>query len=164
MKLYKIKNDILDHLDSMLELEPESFEYKEKLVDLGKLEEDFDAKVRNVGAYYKNIKSDIEAMKEYEKSMRAKRTAAENHIKRLKEYLKFNMEEAGITKINSLEFNISIRKTPERVVIDNPFEIPKEYISSTDVHFDKKAIKSAIQGGDMLPGVHLENGNTIIIK
>jgi len=85
----------------------------------------------------------------------------------VREYLKFNMERTGISKIDSPYFRISLRQNPVSVVVDNEGSIPCEFFRYPEApppSVDKKAIKAAIEAGEEVNGAHLERGTSLIIK
>lgn len=163
LTLYQIKNEYLNALNELTQCEdltPQIIE--DSLVVLkGELQE----KSLNVGAYIKNLEAKTTAMAEYEKRMYDRRKQLENQVNRLKEYLKTNMEICGITEISGDEFNLTIRKNPPHVVVDNEKEIePMFFKREVVVKLDKTGIKDAIKNNEIVKGVHLEQSTSLVIK
>lgn len=125
----------------------------------GALEE----KAKNVAFFVRNLESTAEQIKLAEKQMADRRKAMENRAERIREYLKTNMELAGITQIECPHFKLSIKKNPPSVVIDAESQIPADYMTqpvAPPPAPDKKLIAQAIKDGFEVPGAHLETGKT----
>lgn len=120
----------------------------------------------NVAKVVRNIEAMADQIKQAEKQMAERRKALENRASRLKSYLHSNMEIAGISKIESPWFVISIKKNPASVVVDDESEIPDDYMREIPARFepDKTIIKSALQEGYQVPGCHLAHGTRLEIK
>lgn len=78
----------------------------------------------------------------------------------LRDYLKSNMEAAGIDKIECPLFKISIKKNPPAVEILDEAQIPPSYWVTPEpkppvARPDKTAIKKAIQAGQEIAGAVL---------
>lgn len=120
----------------------------------------------NVAKVFRNMEALAEQIKQAEQQMAARRKALEKRAASLKQYLHENMERAGISKIESPWFVVSIRKNPASVVIDAESQIPAEYMREIPARHepDKQAIKSAIQCGQDVPGCHVEQSTRLEIK
>jgi hypothetical protein len=162
LSLYQVSNEYRTAFDDLLEREDE-FPAEVIADTLEGLAGNVQEKSINVAAYYKNLKTEIEAMKDYEKNMKKRRIIAENKAVRLINYLKDNMEMCGINKITGPEFTLSIRKSPDSVHVDDLQSIPSEYLN-TVVSANKIKIKEALKSGCDIIGVHLESGSNLIIK
>lgn len=119
----------------------------------------------NVAKVFRNLESFAEQIKQAEQQMADRRKAIEKRAASLKQYLLTNMNMAGITKIESPWFCISIKNNPESVVVDDAVALPKEYMRET-ISFapDKIRMKSEMQDGIVIPGAHLEKTKRIEIK
>lgn len=126
-----------------------------------------EVKATNVAQFCKNLEATAESIKQAESQMSARRTAIENRAKRIREYLKLNMERTGILKIESPYFKIAIRDNPPAVVIDAASQIPETFMRQPEpppAVPDKKLIAEALKMGADVPGCHLERGTRIEIK
>lgn len=117
---------------------------------LSLIKDDFDNKAINISSLIKNTESQVNAMKEAEKSIYNRRKALENKIDNFKSYLKTNMEACGITHIHHPYFDIKLCKC--RTSLNEPKDIdlsklPKEYIRETIIKPDKEKIKEALENG-----------------
>jgi hypothetical protein len=122
---------------------------------------DLEVKSLNVARYFLDLDAQIAAIKDAEDRMLSRRRALESKSRSLREYLKTNMQACAISKISCPEFEISLRKAPPAVIIDDESLIPAEFIEIRETrHIDKAAIK-ACKG---CPGVHLESGVSLVIR
>lgn len=123
-------------------------------------------KCKNVAAVFRNLESDAKQIKEAEQQLAERRKAIEKRAESLKNYLKTNMEVAGITKIECPWFLISIAQNPEAVTVDDESLIPRDYFKEIPATFqlDKAMVKQAIKDGFNVPGAHLSRGTSLRIK
>lgn len=87
----------------------------------------------------------------------------------LRDYLKQNMERAGISKIECPMFAISIKQNPPSVDVIDPLSLPKEYWRTPEpkppiAAPDKNAIKQALQAGIDVMGARLVHGTRLEIR
>lgn len=87
----------------------------------------------------------------------------------LRDYLKVNMERAGIEKIDCPMFCISIRKNPPAVEVDDTSALPAAFWRTPEpkppvAAPDKAAIKAALSKGEAVPGARLVQNTRIEIK
>ncbi len=119
----------------------------------------------NVAKVFLNLESFAEQIKQAEQQMADRRKAIEKRAASLKQYLLTNMDMAGITKIESPWFCISIKNNPESVVIDDAVALPNEYMRETISYApDKIRMKSEMQDGIVIPGAHLDKTKRLEIK
>ena len=123
-------------------------------------------KSKAVAAIFRNLESDAKQIKEAEQQLAERRKAYEKRAESLKNYLKTNMEIAGIQKIESPWFVISIAQNPEAVTVDDESLIPRDYFKEVPVSFvlDKNLLKSAIKDGYEVPGARLTRGTSLRIR
>lgn len=139
----------------------EIFNLKEKLDEL---EIDLNTKLENVGCYIKNLDSDIEALKNEEKTLADRRRVKENKLERLKQYLSDNLQVAGMQKFESPRCVLSFRKS-DQVIISEGAVIPEEFIiRKVTEQPDKKLLKDAIKQGFEFEGITLVENKNLQIK
>jgi chaperonin cofactor prefoldin len=131
---------------------------------IDQLEMDLNTKLENVGCYIKNLDSDIEALKNEEKTLADRRRVKENQLERLKKYLADNLQVAGMQKFESPRCVLSFRKS-EQVVISEGAVIPEEFIiRKVTEQPDKKLLKDAIKQGFEFDGITLVENKNLQIK
>lgn len=98
--------------------------------------------------------------------LQALKAARERIAQGLRDYLKRNMEEAQIEKIECPFFKITIAKNPPSVEIFDPLSIPLFYLVTPEpkpAAPDKTAIAAAIKAGEEIPGARLVQGTRLKI-
>ena len=123
-------------------------------------------KGKNVAAVFRNLESDAKQIKEAEQQLAERRKAIEKRAESLKNYLKTNMEVAGILKIECPWFCITLANNPEAVTVDDESLIPRDYFKEIPATFqlDKNLCKQALKDGFEVPGVRLTRGTSLRIK
>ena len=159
MKLYEITPQLveLSNMDASDEavrdtLEAVQMEFNDKAVAIVKVAESLDADTSAIDA-------EIERLK-------ARKQVIVNRKQQLRDYLLYNMEAAGIKKIDCPLFTVTLRQGMESVEIIDQSQIPNEYVTVEVVEKpDKAAIKAAIKSGKEVTGAILKRGaNSIQIK
>lgn len=163
LSLYKVADEYVISCNELFESVGDELSYDDIKDTLDSLSGDVEKKSLNVAGYYKNLQKELDAMKAYEKEIKARISVVENQSKRLKEYLKYNMERCEIKKISGPEFSISIRKCPASVVIDNADYIQRKYILKTEIHYDKKKIRKDLRSDIDVDGAHLQYSTSLVI-
>jgi hypothetical protein len=134
----------------------------EMLIDtIEGLEGMFEEKAIRVVHVVANNESDISEIDEEIKRLQGKKKIMVNAKDRLKEYLRFNMEASGVTKITSPLFNITLAKGSDSVQIDDETLLPDDYVKMAIIP-DKTLIGKAIKDGYNVPGASLSTGNASI--
>jgi hypothetical protein len=124
-------------------------------------------KGQNVAAFTLNLEAEAAAMKEAEQRIAKRRRALENKAKGMRDYLRINMERAGITEIsaNDMSFKVKLMKGRPACVIDDEGSLPPDYIEEvTTTKVDKRLITQAIKDGYEVPGAHLETKPALKIE
>ena len=162
MRLYELSKDLkeLENID-LEETDTEQLEYikeviKSEIVTKGT---GIIRLVRNWESDLISIKSEIDRLTELKK-------IKENKIKKLKEYTKMCLQEAEMKKVETKLGNMTVRKNPVSIVIDDESLIDADYKQEVvTIKIDKKAIKEDItKNGVVVNGCHLEQSTSLIIK
>ena len=131
---------------------------------LNELEGNLNEKAENICKLIQVWKSDQSIIDNEIKRLQDLKKTKVNSIDRLKDYLKLNLDNAGIKKLDLGIFKIGIRNNAGKVIIDNQEELEKIYIIEEVVKkVDKKAIKEALKDGEV-SGCHLEKTTSLTIK
>lgn len=128
---------------------------------------ELEAKAVNVAMVARNLEAAADQIKLAELVMAERRKAMEARAKRLRAYLLDNMQRAGISKIESPHFSMSVRRNPPAVVVDSHNLIPSDYLRIPDPpppELDKKKLAEALKAGVEVPGAHLEQAERLEIK
>ncbi|MFQ5787386.1 MAG: siphovirus Gp157 family protein [Thermodesulfobacteriota bacterium] len=163
MKLYEISDNYLNALQDFADMYLTDEEINDTIEGI---EGEFKDKAINIAAFIKNLEVDSQAIHEAEKSMAYRRRVIENKIDKLRDYLLYEMEQTGITKItDSPYFVISLKNNPPKVVIENEEQVPSEFVSiETIKKIDKKAILAQFKPGDQIPGLQIVRNKRLDIR
>ncbi len=127
-------------------------------------------KAQNYGFVIRNMEATAAAIKEAEKQMADRRKAIEKRAAALVEYLKTGMEIAGVQKLETPHFAISVKKNPPGVEVWDERQIPAKFMRTPTppppppAVPDKNAIKEALKAGEDVPGALLAQGTRLEIK
>jgi len=124
-------------------------------------------KAISIAALALNMEATANAIKEAEQRQADRRRAIENRAKRLRDYLLYNMQAAGVGEIPSPMFALKVRNNPPAVVIEDEGLIPAQFKRVPDPappQPDKKAIKAAIDEGKEVPGATIRKSQRVDIK
>lgn len=127
-------------------------------------------KAQNYGFVIRNLESTAASIKEAEKQMADRRKAIEKRAAALLERLKTGLEIAGVQKLETPHFAITIKRNPPSVDVWDERQIPAEYMRTPEpapppvAVPDKKAIAEAIKAGKDVPGAQLAHGTRLDIR
>lgn len=127
-------------------------------------------KAQNYGFVIRNLQATAASIKEAEEQMKARRQAIEKRSAALVERLKTGLEIAGVSKLETPHFALTIKKNPPSVDIWDERQIPAEFMRTPEPPPppapvpDKAAIKEAIKAGREVPGAMLAQGTRLEIR
>ena len=127
---------------------------------------EFDDKAVSVIKYSKGIEGDLEIIDMEIARLRDIKLRKQNHISRLRDYLKNNMIATGISKITCPFFSITLGKPTTKADIVNEEDLPEEYVDiSVVTKPDKRKILADLKKGVDIPGAQLINSEPrLLIK
>lgn len=127
------------------------------------IEGEFQEKGKAIAMITLNIDGDLEAIQSQIDRLTERKRVITNRKESLKEYLRTNMDAAGITKITHPLFTITCGKGKPIVVIDDEKAIPDDFVNVKVTSApDKAAIAKALKDGQEVPGAHSEIGKSSI--
>jgi len=159
MKLYEIAEDYRQALEELIDLDDEA------VVDtLEALKGELQVKATNIVQYTQEMGVSIQAMKDAEKRMAARRKSLENKQKRIQDYVKHVMESSNVLKVETAEMEISIVNNPPKVIVETEEIIPEEFFKEERVlKLDKAKLKEALKE-DSIMGAKLVQETRLKIK
>lgn len=164
MKVYEIKNAMIDTLDIFLESNQDEMD-KENYDDIMEyLREELKSKSSNIVRYIRNLelenivaKTEIDRLEDIKKSR-------EKKIASLKGYIKGILLELDKKKIETDLGNLSLRKTTSVEIVDLS-KIPKEYLTvKEEVTPSKKLIGDCLKNNIAVSGAILKEDYSLQIK
>lgn len=164
LTLYEITAEYRTAADKLADLDLPDDVVADTLESLGG---ELETKATSVAAFVRNLEANAAAIKEAESHMATRRKAIENRAARVRDYLLSNMMVAGVQKIESPYFKLSVRENPPAVEIFEPGLIPREFMRQPEPPPpapDKTAIKDALKAGQDVPGCTLTRGVRLDIR
>lgn len=158
MKLYELTNSF-QQIQSMIEAGEEDLTDTLESIDLA-----IEDKLENIGKVIRNLEAETTAFKEEEKRLADKRKSIENNIKNLKLYVEHELKRTGKTNVKAGLFTFAIQKNPPSVKINDESLIPKSYFIQPEPRVDKTSLRKALNGGELIPGVQLIQGEGLRIR
>ena len=164
MKLYDIKDNMLDTLDIFLESEQDEVDREFYSETMKYLKEELAHKSSNIIKYLSNLDSEALAIKsEIDRLSKAKK-ARERKSVSLKSYLVSVMEILEKKKIETDLGTYGLRKSTSLDVYDMS-KIPEEYLKvKKEVSVDKRELTNLIKSGKSIEGVALVENYSLQIK
>lgn len=156
MTLYEINEQIQKAIE--LGFDPETGE----ILDASALEQlqlDRDEKIENICLFIKDLKAEAAALDAEKKNLDARSTVAKRKSESLSRYLQAMLDGE---KFKTARCSISYRKT-SAVIVDDENELP-ELCVRIRKEPNKTAIKDYINAGVSVPGAHIEDRQSMIIK
>jgi len=169
MKLYEISEQYRSALLTFNDLDPSELSEEERqqlMVDtLGDITEHFRDKALNIGCFVANLNLEAEALKTMEERIQQRRKAAERKSDWLTEYLHGTMAHLGFDEFKDQQIRLKLKKTPPKVILDDPQVIPEDYRETKiEVLIRKSQIAADLKQGIAVPGAHLEAGTRLEIR
>lgn len=122
-------------------------------------------KVDNFSRFLSHVESQADlAAKEIER-LKTRRAVFVNLQERLEQYAIRGMQALGLRKLDGDTSRLTLRNNTPAVDIDDEELVPAKFktIRQT-VNIDKRGIKSAIDGGEVVPGAHLREPSISLIR
>ena len=163
-KLYEIANA---YKDLALLAETDDIPAEAIRDTLESLSGDLEAKSTNIAKFILGLEAEAKMIDEAAKAMQARAERRRRRAESIRNYMLFQLQQAGVTKVECPEFTIAVRKNPEAVEIDDPEQVPTEYMVTPEPpppRPDKKAIKDALKAGTPVRGCWLRSGERLEIK
>jgi hypothetical protein len=164
MKLYEIKEAMVDTLDIFLESEQEEIDRDFYSDTMEYLKEELSKKSSNIIKYLSNLDAEALTIKvEIDRLTRAKK-ARERKSSSLKSYLVNTMQILEKTKIETELGTYGLRKSTALEVFDMD-KIPEEYLKvKKEVSVDKRELTNYIKAGETIEGAALVERYSLQIK
>ena len=159
MKLYELTDNYMQLIELADQLDEEKFRNT-----LESIQDSIEDKVENTAKVIKSIEADVLAIKEEEKRLKERRQALEKKIDNIKDYLKEQLEKAGIDKVKRATFTVSIQNNPPKAEIVDEKSLPLEFMIPQPAKVDKRAILEKLKSGEHVPGAALVQERGVRIR
>jgi folylpolyglutamate synthase/dihydropteroate synthase len=164
LTLYQLSQEYKQQLETLADLDLSPEVVQDTLESLGG---ELQTKAQNTVAFMRHLESLSESIKLAEAQMELRRVSIERRVQQLKDYVLISMQDAGIHKIESPYFVVSVAKNPPSVEVYNQEVIPMEFMKTPPApppSPDKKAIIEAMKSGVDVAGCRLRQGVRLSIK
>ena len=159
MKLYELTDNYMQLVEMADQLDEETF-----LNTLESIQDSIEDKVENTAKVIKSIEADVQAIKEEEKRLKERRQALEKKIDNIKDYLKEQLEKAGIDKVKRPTITVSIQNNPPKAEIVDEKSIPLQFMIPQPAKVDKRAVLDKLKNGERVPGAALVQERGVRIR
>lgn len=124
------------------------------------------AKADAFGGYLASLDAKAEAIRTEETRLAQRRSAVENHARRLKGYALIALQHMGKEKVEGDLFSLRIQKNPPKVVLDPNTTLDDEYIRVIPESWepDRKKLLLALKAGTEIAGATLVQDVSLRIR
>ena len=164
MKLYEIKNGMIDTLDIFLESEQTEMDRENYNDIMDYLKEELKSKSSDLIKYIRNLELENTVTKLEIERLEDLKKGKEKKIKSIKSYIKRILLDLDKKKVETELGNLSLRKTTS-VEITDITKIPKEYlVVKEEVTPSKKLIGDSLKKNILIDGAVLKEDYSVLIK
>ena len=164
MKLYEIKNGMIDTLDIFLEGEQTEVDRENYNYIMDYLKEELKSKSSDLIKYIRNLELENTVTKLEIERLEDLKKGKEKKIKSIKNYIKGILLDLDKKKVETELGNLSLRKTTS-VEITDISKIPKEYlVVKEEVTPSKKLIGDSLKKNILIDGAVLKEDYSVLIK
>lgn len=157
--LYELSKTVESVIAEVINAEGDLSPNLEKRLDEISLQ--FKDKSSNIGKWVLNIDANADSIKHEIERLQKRVRVQENLKTRLKDYLKYCMENAGLQKLDLTTFTISINKNPPSVGEINEDKLPSKYVKVVQTtSIDKAELLRDLKAGEVIPGAYLITDKT----
>lgn len=159
MQLYNLVGQYAQLVNMADELDPQVL--SDTLEGIADMIED---KAENIAYVIKSIEADVKVLKEEENRLKERRTALENKVASMKQYLFEQLSAAGIDKVKRPKITVSIANNPVSVDVLEEALIPGDYFVQQAPAINKKAILEQLKAGEEIPGCGIKQSKSLRIR
>ncbi|WP_294065410.1 siphovirus Gp157 family protein [uncultured Fusobacterium sp.] len=164
MKLYEIRNGMIDTLDIFLESEQTEMDRENYNDIMEYLKEELKNKSSDLIKYIRNLELENTVTKLEIERLEDLKKGKEKKIKSIKNYIKGILLDLDKKKVETELGNLSLRKTTS-VEITDITKIPREYlVVKEEVTPSKKLIGDSLKKNILIDGAVLKEDYSVLIK
>lgn len=166
MRLYELTQEY-EHLLA-LAAAGEGEQLPDLLTQVDAIEAQLEQKCAGIGKVLATLDAEVDAYSTEAQRLIAEAERRSKSAARLREYVRVNMRDRGITEISSPLFKFKLINCPESVVVENEAAVPDEYKRKKvveSVAVDKKAVLAAYKvDGECIAGTRVVRDVRLQIK
>lgn len=164
MKLYEIKDDLVQTLDALLEVEEDDLAKENCIEMLQFLKEELKNKNDSILKYLRNLTLEKESVESELERLEKLKKSKDNKIKRLKDYMINIMIQLNEKKIETDIGSYGLRRSTKVDIIDERL-IPEDFIKiKTERNLDKIGIANYIKQYGEMAGARIVESYSLQIK
>lgn len=164
MKLYEIKDDLVQTLDVLLEVEEDELAKENCIEMLEFLKEELKNKSDSILKYLRNLTLEKESVESELERLEKLKKSKDNKIKRLKDYMINIMIQLNEKKIETDIGSYGLRRSTKVDIIDEKL-IPEDFIKiKTERSLDKIGIANYIKQYGEMAGARMVESYSLQIK
>lgn len=130
---------------------------------LAALDGEIATKCDNIAAIVRTWEAEGDALRGEEERLYARRKALESNASRLKDYMRFELEQVGKKDVRGARFSIRLQVSPPKLIVDDETKIPASYFVMKP-SLDRASILSDLKvEGRTVAGCHAERGVSVRI-
>ncbi len=165
LKLYEIKQGMIDTLDIFLESEGSDLDQENYAEVMMFLRDELKNKSSSLLKYIQDLKAQSKMAKEEADRLKKVSEVKANKIERLKSYLINTLQVLEVKKIETDLGSYGIRKNPLKVDVYDETALPEEFIRVIEERKpDKEKIKEYIKAKGELKGVRMVESYSLQIR
>lgn len=157
LTLYELTDNYQQLLELADEADPKAFEDT-----LSTLQDEINHKAESLAKVIRTLEAETKALEEEKKRFERRIAARKNKVERLRNYLKENLEKAGMQKAKGKTFTVWVQDS-EKVHVSDESAIPEQYFVMKR-QLSKTAIKEAIENGQQVAGAEIVKNKSIRIR
>ncbi|MCF1585202.1 siphovirus Gp157 family protein [Tetragenococcus koreensis] len=155
--------ELTDNYQQVLEI-AEQLDPKTLKDTLDGINDAIDFKAENTAKVIKELEGNINTLTAEIQRLNERKTALNNNVRYLKEYLQNEMEKVGKTKIKGELFNVGIQNNPPSVRVEDERKIPRDYFTPQEPKLDKTKLKDELKRGKEIEGAELRQTRGLRIR
>lgn len=155
MRLYELTDNYVSLLSQLEDAETEA-EQQQILQAILDVETDIAIKAENYARIKKNAEAEAESLAKEIKRLQAKKSAADNLVKRVTDYLLYAMNIAGAHELQTSIGKWKIQLNPPKVEILDEAKVPARFLIEQPPKIDRTAILQEFkQTGEIFDGIEI---------
>lgn len=155
--------ELTDNYQQVLEI-AEQLDPKTLKDTLDGINDAIDDKAENTAKVIKELEGNINTLTAEIQRLNERKTALNNNVRYLKEYLQNEMEKVGKTKIKGELFNVGIQNNPPSVRVEDERKIPRDYFNEQEPKLDKTRLKNDLKSGAAIDGAELRQTRGVRVR
>ena len=122
-------------------------------------------KLENLATWADQLKSEIDFIEDKQRALRDELSYRKNKLQWIKQYMTDVLDDAGIKRFDTENHLLSVRNFKASTVIDDAKKLPEAFVETKTVSSpDKAAIYKALKAGQEVPGAHLKDNRSTVIR